>query len=109
MKMKLQLEKDECTIEINGKEYHGELQATVEVNYTAGTSGSMRSGSSSWDDLLEAPSPANIEVEWAECFMFLYKADGNEIEMTLKLNGVDWLQELFGEIEEEHLDADGIL
>jgi len=109
MKMELQLEKDECTIEINGKKYDGFQKAKVEVDYTAGTSGSMRCGSSSYEDCNEAPSPATIEVEWAECELTLFSKDGKREVAVLKFFGVDWLEALFGEIEEEHLDVDGLL
>ena len=112
MKMELELEKDDCTIEINGTEHNGVLEATVEVDYTAGTSGSTRCGSSSYEDCDEAPSPATIEVEWAECTLTIFNTDGNVKQpelAVLKFFGVDFLQSLFGEIEEEHLDVDGLI
>ena len=109
MKMELQLEKEDCTIEINGKKYNGALATTVEVNYTAGSSGSMRCGSSSYEDCSESPSPSDIEVEWAECTLTLCSKDGKREVSVLQFFGVDWFETLFGEIEEEHLDAGGII
>ena len=109
MKMELKLEKDDCTIEINGTNYNGTLEATVEINYTAGSGGSMRSGSSSYEDCDEAPSPASIEVDWAECTLKLYSEDGDKEIASLLFRGVEWFETLFGEIEEDHLDSDGIL
>ena len=93
MKMELELEKDDCTIEINGTQYNGALTATVEVDCTTGES-------------------STIEVEWAECTLTIFNTDGNVKQpelAVLKFFGVDFLQSLFGEIEEEHLDGDGLL
>ena len=90
MKMELQLEKEDCTIEINGTQYNGALTATVEVDCTTGES-------------------STIEVEWAECTLTLFGEDGIRQIAVLEFFGVDFLQSLFGEIEEEHLDGDGLL
>ena len=90
MKMELELEKDDCTIEINGTQYNGALTATVEVDCTTGES-------------------STIEVEWAECTLTLCSKDGKREVSVLQFFGVDWFETLFGEIEEEHLDAGGII
>ena len=104
MKMELQLEKDNCKIEINGNELNGILEAKVEVDYT-------RHAAQNMNGRMEDAIPASheIEVEWAECELTLFSEDGKREVAVLKFFGVDWLEALFGEIEEEHLDVDGLL
>ena len=102
--MELQLEKDDCTIEINGTKHNGALEATVEVDYTHHPAQNMQGR---MEDAV--PASHEIEVEWAECELTLFSKDGKREVAVLKFFGVDWLEALFGEIEEEHLDVDGLL
>ena len=102
------IEKDEVEIKLNGATYLCHLEAEVEVDYTAGCSGSMRSGSSSYEDLAEPPSPPDIEVEWAESTLTIYNDHGEEIG-TLVMKGVKHFNELFGELKQDDIKGCNIL
>ena len=104
MKMELQLEKDDCIIEINGAKYNGVLEAKADVDYTRHAAQNMQGR---MEDAI--PASHEIEVEWAECELTLFSKDGTKEIAVLKFFGVDWLESLFGEIEEEHLDSDGMI
>ena len=104
MKMELQLEKENCTIEIDGKELNGILEAKVEVDYTRHAAQNMQGR---MEDAI--PASHEIEVEWAECELTLFSKDGKREVAVLKFFGVDWFETLFGEIDEDDLDVDGIL
>lgn len=104
MKIELELEKDDCAIEINGKEYHGVLEATVEVDYTYSPAENM---SGRMEDA--EPSSLDFDVEWAECALTIYNEDQTKKQIELKFSGVNWLEALYGEIEEDDFDCGELL
>jgi len=97
------MENDNATIKIFKEEYQCVVTAEVEIDYTEGCSGWMRSGSSSYEDLGDPPSAGEVEVTDATCTVEIFDKDGKDMG-TLTLSGTDWFDSWFDDPEEGDLD-----
>lgn len=100
--MQLDFEKDDAKITIGGSTFCCTVNASVEVTNTKGQHGCMRSGSSSYEDLVEPPSGGEVEIESATLTIFIYDNSGNDIG-KLELNGEEWFYNWFDEICESEV------
>jgi hypothetical protein len=83
------LEKDDTVLDIGGTEFPVVVTCEVGGVYIPSCSGEMRSGSSSYEDLLEVPSAATFDAEESVCTIVVFDEGGIELG-TLKLRGVEW-------------------
>jgi hypothetical protein len=93
-------EKDEVKIKVQGKEYITHLSAELEIDYTPPRPEIRASDNST----IEAPSGADLAVNWAETTLTLHNDQGEEIG-TLVYKGVDFFNSLI-DINEEDIDFD---
>lgn len=91
--------KEDATIKIFSNEQSCAVTADVEIEYTKGESGWMKSGSSSYEDLGEPPSAGDIKVVGAKLHVVIFDEKGTEIG-ELNLEGIDWFDLWFDDPEE---------
>ena len=109
MRFEKDFEKDEVKIVLCGIEYMTHLSAELEIDFTPASSGSMRSGGSSYEDLAEAPSPEDVDVMWAETTLTIFNDHGKEIG-TLIVKGVGFFETLIDITEEDmNFNAEDLL
>ena len=99
--IELELENDNAKIVIFGKEYDCFVNAKVKVIHTKGCHGWMKSGSSSYEDLGEPPSAGEVEFDEATCTVEIFEKE--KPVGTLTLEGEEWFDVWFDEIEEMDL------
>ena len=98
METEIKIEKDEVKIDLNGTEYLCHLEADLVIETTEGSGGVMRSGSSSYEDLLEAPSSDCVDVLQATTTLTLFNDHGEKVG-TILVDGKQFFEDTHGELE----------
>jgi hypothetical protein len=102
MRTEVSMMNETATITIDRSEYKCIVEGTADVTWVEGDSGSMKSGSSSYEDVEEVPSAGEIiSIENAVCTVVILDHNIDEIG-ELKLVGIDWFDRWF-HIELDHL------